>query len=64
MLNVFANAMLVATRSHLEGSGAVRDKWLSPAVRRQQSRRAVAAAMGPVSDRPAPNRPATNRAVA
>lgn len=59
MLNVFANAMLVATRSHLQGSGSVRDKWLSPAVRRQQSRRAVAAAMGPAT-----NRPATNRAVA
>jgi hypothetical protein len=45
MLNVFANAMMVATRSTLMGSGPVRDKWLNPAARRQQSRRAVAAAI-------------------
>lgn len=46
MLNVFAKAMMVATRSHLQGSGPVRDKWLSPADRRQQSRTAIAAALG------------------
>ncbi|EDQ33665.1 hypothetical protein HPDFL43_04410 [Hoeflea phototrophica DFL-43] len=51
MLNVFANAMMVATRITPQVSGPARDKWLSPAVRRQQSRNAIAAALGPTPDR-------------
>lgn len=51
MLNVFANVMMVATRSTLQASAPVRDRWLSPAVRRQQSRNAIAAALGPTPDR-------------
>ncbi|WP_394690110.1 hypothetical protein [Hoeflea sp.] len=45
MLNVFANAMLVATRITPQASGPARDKWLSPAARRQQSRNAIAVAI-------------------